>query len=64
MHMLRLKHNNNNDLGSIYSSTTISAIFEKENIRKKLNLSEAFDYLNVIKFKDKQKNDEMQRVSF
>ena len=64
MHMLRLKHNINNDLGSIYSSTTISAIFEKENIRKKLNLSEAFDYLNVIKFKDKQKNDEMQRVSF
>lgn len=51
-HMLRLNKNSKIDLGPIFASTTISTIFESENINKKLSLPEAFDYLNVMKFRD------------
>ena len=51
-HQLRLNENNENDLGSFYSSTTISEILQSEDISKNLDRSQAFDYLNVMKFKD------------
>ena len=52
LHMLRINENFENDLGPIYASTTVSSILQKNDIDKTLNMSEAFDYLNMMKFKD------------
>lgn len=51
-HMLRINENHSNDMGSFYSSTTITNIVQSDIASKKLNMTEAFDYLNVLNFKD------------
>lgn len=51
-HMLRINENHSNDLGSFFSSTTVTNIVNPDYANKKLNMAEAFDYLNVLNFKD------------